>query len=1172
MLDRNRFSPREVSLRAAGVLCWLALVGVALPSLTSRPAAAGEPLGGGVGAASAFGFVGRYATGLAGTSAETVTVLGNRMFVSNATAAAVDVVDIANPAAPVRLRRLDLSTYGSEVTSVATSGALVAVAIKGNPKTEPGTVLLLDRNGDLLATAPTGAGPDAVVFTPNGRRLLVANEGEPSSYGQPDSIDPEGSVSIVTIPNELAKRTRPRKPPLQSRTIDFRAFNAGGKRHAELPPAVRIFGPGASVAQDLEPEYIAVSPDGKSAFVTLQENNAIAILALPGGRVKRIVALGFKDHSLSPLDASDRDSGSGNNGAINIRTWEHVRGMYQPDQVAAFAVGGQTYLLTANEGDARDYDGFAEEERASDVADTGAIPDAASSAKLGRLTVTSATPGAPSGQQELYAFGARSFSIWSAGVEQVWDSDDLLERLTARVFPGDFNKSNDANGGFDSRSDNKGPEPEGAVVGVVDGRTYAFIGLERQGGVVIADVTDPTAPTLVQYLVTRDFTGSTVGPDSAPEGLAFVASGPNGKPLLAVAHEVSGTVALFETIPADGATALTLLHNNDGESSLLPSSITVSGVTTTFGGVAAFKTVTDREIRGARDAGRSVIDVYAGDAFLAGATLTCSNPQDATGPVFDAIAQRRIAYDAHVFGNHEFDFTPTFLERFIREFADHEGRLTQPFLSANLDFAAEPSWADLLAADGLIVGEATDGRVVARAAVIVDPTTTARIGIVGATTPLLPTISSPRDVVVTSEEIADTAPIVQAEIDRLTGLGVTKILVVSHLQDIANDVQLIGLLRDVDAAVAGGGDELLANVGDLLVPGDGAGANPVVGAYPRVVSDADGKAVPVVTTNGNYKYLGRLELAFDADGIATVEGGGPKRVLVAGGGAPADAVTPDPVLLAEVQNPVQSCLATLAATPVAETEVVFDRGRPGVRGRQANGGNLVADAWLDTYDRYAGNVGLPPRDARVIAIQNGGGIRDNGSNFLPGAGVAGVISRLDVLNMLPFDNTMVVVSGVSAAELKQILERSAASLPAQGGQFLQVAGLTVTYDVTFTANVTLTNGTITVPGERVREVSLADGTVLVTGGVVQPGAPDVSVVTNNFTAGGGDNYPTLAGKPRTTLRNAGGLAIPYELPVREYLAGFPIGAGALPLVPASDTRYAPYPTGGDTRITILPPA
>ena len=1167
MLDRKSSALPARPLRALRAFCWLAIASLGLPAAASANVA--QPAGLGITPPpTAFAFVGRYATGLAGTSAETAALQGTRMFVSSASAAALDVVDVSNPASPQLLRRLDLTPYGSEVTSVGASAALVAVAVKAATKTDPGSVLILNRDGDLLATARTGAGPDAVAFTPDGRRLLVANEGEPTSYGQPDSIDPEGSVSIVTIPAELAKRSTPRKAPLQSRTIDFRDFNAGARRGAELPASVRVFGPGASVAQDLEPEYIAIAPDGKTAFVTLQENNAVAILALPSGRIRKIVALGYKDHATSALDASDRDSGVGNNGAINIRTWEDVYGMYQPDQIVAFSVDGKTYLLTANEGDARDYDGFAEEERAADVADTDAIPAAASNAQLGRLTVTSATPGGSSGQTALYAFGARSFSIWNADVEQVWDSGDLLERLVARVFPGDFNKSNDGNGGFDSRSDNKGPEPEGAVIGKVGGRTYAFVGLERQGGVVVVDVTDPTAPVLVQYLVTRVFGGSAVGPDSAPEGMSFLANGPNGGPLLAVANEVSGTVALFETVPGDGPTALTVLHNNDGESSLLP--FTAGGLT--VGGVAAFKTATDREIRSARDAGRSVVNVYAGDAFLAGATLACSNPQDATGPVFDAIAQRRIAYDAHVFGNHEFDFTPTFLERFVREFADADGRLTQPFLSANLDFAGEPTWADLLDADGLIVGEATDGAVVARSMVVFDPTTTARIGVVGATTPLLPTISSPRDVVVTSSDIATTAPIVQAEIDRLVGLGVTKILFVSHLQDIANDVQLIGLLRGVDAAVAGGGDELLANLpADLLIPGDGTGSNPVVGPYPRLVTDADGSSIPLVTTNGNYKYVGRLDVAFDAAGSASVQGGGPKRVVVATGTPPADAVAADFALVAQVQTPVQSCLATLAATPVAETEVVFDRSRPGVRARQANAGNLVADAWLDTYDRNAANVGLPPRDATVIAIQNGGGIRDNSGNFLPGNGVPGVISRLDLLNMLPFDNTMVVVTGVTPAELKQILERATASLPGQGGQFLQLAGLSVTYDPSFPANVTLGDGTITVPGERVREVQLDDGTAIVTGGVVQAGAPDVSIVTNNFTANGGDNYPTLAAKPKTTLRDANGLAIPYELPARQYLESFPIGLGGLPVVSAMDDRYAPNPTGAETRITIVAP-
>jgi 2',3'-cyclic-nucleotide 2'-phosphodiesterase (5'-nucleotidase family) len=1113
-------------------------------------------------ATTAFALVGRYATGLSGTSAEIASLAGSVLAVSNADDVSVDIVDVADPSAPTLLRRVDLSAYGAAVTSVSAKRRLIAVAVAADPATDPGQVLVLNRRGQVVGQARVGALPDAVTFTPDGKRLVVANEGEPNSYGQPDSVDPEGSVSIVQVPGGLAGRPAGRPQPLPTRTATFRAFNDGGPRHDQLPDGVRIFGPGASVAQDLEPEYSAVSPDSRTAFVTLQENNGMAIVDIPAARVRSIVALGTQDHGEVAFDPSDRDAG------INIATWPQVRGLLQPDQAAAFSVGGRTYVITANEGDARDYDGFSEEARAAAVADTSVIPAAADPAQLGRLTVTTATPARADRQRTLYSFGGRSMSIWTADGARVWDSGDLFEQLTARVLPGDFNSDNEENDSFDSRSDNKGPEPEAAAVATIDGRRLAFVGLERVGGVVVLDVTNPRRPSLVQYLVTREFGGDVVGPDSGPEGISVLPNGPGGQPLVAVSNEVSGTVALFQTAPADGATDLTVLHNNDGESVLRP--FAAGGLT--VGGVAAFKSVTDREIRDARDAGRSVVNVYAGDAFLAGATLTCSAPEADTGPVYDAIAQRRIAYDAHIFGNHEFDFTPDFLERFVREFETPTG-LRQPFLSANLDFSAEPGWADLLDADGMIVGEVTDGRVVARSAVITDPTTTARIGIVGATTPELRTISSPRDVAITSSDIPSTATLVQAEIDRLADLGVTKVVVASHLQNIAFDRQLVNLLRGVDVAVAGGGDELLANPGDPLIPGDGGSSNPVVGPYPRLETDADGGTVPVVTTNGNYKYVGRLDVALDGGGTPTVQGGGPRRVIVAGPGAPADAVVPDPALVAEVQGPVEACLDQLARTPVAATEVVFDRSRAGVRARQSNAGNLVTDAWLDTYDRYADNVGLPPRggEERVLAIQNGGGIRDNAGDFLPSDGEPGVISRLDVLNMLPFDNTMVVVQDVTPSELKEILQRAAASLPNQGGQFLQVAGFSVTYDPARTAQVVTSDGVITVPGERVREVVLDDGTVVVSGGALQDDAPNVAIVTNNFTAGGGDNYPTLAGKPNTVLRTPAGLAVPYELALREYLATFPAGAGGLPSVPSSDERYSPFPTGTQQRITVLTP-
>jgi DNA-binding beta-propeller fold protein YncE len=500
----------------------------------STPAATPAPV--------TFEFVGRYSTGLSGNSAEIATVLGDRLYVSNADAVAVDVVDVSEPDDPELLTRVDLSGYGAEVTSVAAKGDLVAASVVADPKTDPGTVVLMDRDGAVLATTTVGALPDALTFTPDGKRIVVVNEGEPNSYGQPDSVDPEGSVSIVTVPPAIG-RARGRVP-LPTRTIDFRAFNAGGDRHGELPAGVRIFGPGASVAQDLEPEYATVTPDGRTAYVTLQENNALAVLELPSGEIRSIVALGEKDHGMYPLDASDRDD------AINIRTWAGVRGMYMPDQAAAFTVAGRTYVLTANEGDAREYDGFEEEARARSVADTSVLPAAAINAELGRLNVTisqpaTAAPPTENGQTELYAFGARSFSIWDAAGTQVWDSGDLLEQLVAHVFPDDFNSDNDENDSFDSRSDSKGPEPEPATVGVLGDRTLAFVGLERQGGVVVADVSDPSAPVVLQYVVTRDFTGDEVGPDSGPESITFVADGPTGQPLLAVSNEVTGTVALF---------------------------------------------------------------------------------------------------------------------------------------------------------------------------------------------------------------------------------------------------------------------------------------------------------------------------------------------------------------------------------------------------------------------------------------------------------------------------------------------------------------------------------------------------------------------------------------------------------------------------------------------------
>ncbi len=401
----------------------------------------------------------------------------------------------------------------------------------------------LDRDGDVLATVPVGALPDMLTFTHDGRHVLVANEGEPLGYDG-EGVDPAGSVSIVST----------RLPDPEVRTVGFADFDAGGSRHDELPAGIRLNGPGARVAQDLEPEYIAVDEDGRTATVTLQEANAFARIDLRAARVTSIRALGWKDHSTAGngLDPSDRDGGP------NIRAWP-VRGLYMPDAVAAFRVGGRELLITANEGDARDWPGFSDEDRlrGSTTDATLAIPgyDAATlrdSANLGRLNVSQTDGVVAAGvRRAIYAFGGRSASIWTTSGTQVWDSGDAIERTVeaglGAAAGSVFNASNSDND-LDSRSASKGPEPEGVAVGKVDGRTYAFVGLERQGGVITWDVTRPGGPSLVAWTNRRDYALDPPGPDSGPEVIHFVPRGesPSNAPLVLVANEVSGTVTLYE--------------------------------------------------------------------------------------------------------------------------------------------------------------------------------------------------------------------------------------------------------------------------------------------------------------------------------------------------------------------------------------------------------------------------------------------------------------------------------------------------------------------------------------------------------------------------------------------------------------------------------------------------
>jgi 2',3'-cyclic-nucleotide 2'-phosphodiesterase/3'-nucleotidase/5'-nucleotidase len=409
---------------------------------------------------------------------------------------------------------------------------------------------------NFLSSVQVGALPDMVTFAPNGRWLLVANEGEPNSYNNANaavigpSVDPEGSVSIIDLSGGAEDLTQ-----ANVRTAGFTAYNGMSL------PGIRIYGPNATVAQDLEPEYITVSHDSKTAWVTLQENNALAVVDIEAGAVTQLIPLGTKDHNQAgnALDASDRD-GASNGPKINIRNWP-VKGLYLPDGIDSYQVGAETFLVLANEGDARaDWPGFNEEARVGDasyVLDPTAFPNAIAAdlkqnRNLGRLRATRAT-GDLDGDGDfdvIHSFGGRSFSIRDANGALVFDSGDQLEQLTAALYPTFFNASHD-NNTFDSRSPNKGPEPEGVVIGKVSGRTYAFVVLERIGGIAAYDISNPHAPFLSDYVNYRDFLtapASGLAGDLGPEGVIFIKEddSPNGKPLVVIGNEISGTTTVYQ--------------------------------------------------------------------------------------------------------------------------------------------------------------------------------------------------------------------------------------------------------------------------------------------------------------------------------------------------------------------------------------------------------------------------------------------------------------------------------------------------------------------------------------------------------------------------------------------------------------------------------------------------
>ncbi|MBS3737440.1 MAG: choice-of-anchor I family protein [Psychroflexus sp.] len=465
-----------------------------------------------------------------------------RLYVVNDTK--IEIIDLSDPTTPSTISNIDVTPFGAGAQSVDVNDGLVAIAVSNNVATDPGSVVFTDIDGNNPVQVTVGALPDMLTFSPDGNSVLVANEGEPSDDY---TIDPEGSVSVIDVAAGLAGITQ-----ANVTEINFNAFDS--QQATLIANDVRIFGPGASVSQDLEPEFITVTEDNQTAYVACQENNAYAIIDLTTNTVIDIKSFGLKDHSLpeNTLDTSDETD------FIFDASWP-IKGMYMPDGVTTYNLGGVNYLVTANEGDAREYDAF-EEER--DITDSDFNLDPSVFSNINLLELESTLDGInftnASGDanndglfEELHVFGGRSFSIFNADTGTlVFDSGNDFAHITAAdpVYGAIFNASN-SNNSFKNRSDNKGVEPENVIVQEIDGSYYAFIILERIGGVMAYDVTNPSAPTFLEYENNRDATpGGQESGDLGPEGIVYVApeNSGTGKALLVLSNEVSATLSIYE--------------------------------------------------------------------------------------------------------------------------------------------------------------------------------------------------------------------------------------------------------------------------------------------------------------------------------------------------------------------------------------------------------------------------------------------------------------------------------------------------------------------------------------------------------------------------------------------------------------------------------------------------
>ena len=504
----------------------------------------------------------------------------------------------------------------------------------------------------------------------------------------------------------------------------------------------------------------------------------------------------------------------------------------------------------------------------------------------------------------------------------------------------------------------------------------------------------------------------------------------------------------------------------------------------------------------------NTVIIGAGDSFIPGPFFAAGNDRslrdvlgrEGSGRA-DILMLNAMGFMASALGNHEFDTGTATLASIIQTDRNYVGTAF-PFLSANLDFSLDSNLA------GLFVDAGQEASAVPNSitkSVVITTASGEKVGVVGITTPILGSISSPGGVKITPEDpddIASLAVIVQENVDALTATGINKIILTGHLQQISLDEALATHLRDVDIIIAGGSNTLLADETDRLHDRDTAER-----PYPILTQSATNKPIAIVGTDGNYRYVGRLVIDFDVSGILLPESidANISGAFVTDAQGVVDTGTAEPApRVVEITNAIRNVVSLKDGNLFGKTSVYLNGNRGSVRTEETNVGNLTADANLSAAQMIDPTV--------VASLKNGGGIRASigieiGNTLLPPPAnplvgkVEGQISQMDIENTLRFNNGLTLLT-LTASELLEVIEHSVAASDAGStpGRFPQVAGLAFSYDVSLPEGSRVKSLVITDSNGSIKDIVAQNGTV------VGDSERTFKIVTLDFLAGGGDDY------------------------------------------------------------------